>query len=57
MIREVKMPRRERVRPWKRVICWITLGHDWGMYWSNITRDGRPGYVDICVRCGKRREK
>lgn len=55
MIREVKMPRREHVSPWKRPVCWL-LRHDWGMYWSNITRDGRPGYVDICVRCGKRRE-
>ena len=46
-------PRREMQRPWKVVICFF-LGHDWGMYWAN--RAGHKGdYVDICVRCGKRK--
>ena len=46
-------PRREYQRPWKRIIC-IFIGHDWGMYWAN--RKGAKGdYVDICVRCGKRK--
>jgi hypothetical protein len=47
-------PRRERMRPWKRIICWALLHHDWGMYWAN--KPGQAGdYVDICVRCGKRK--
>jgi hypothetical protein len=46
-------PRREYMRPWKRFIC-IFIGHDWGMYWAN--KPGQRGdYVDICVRCGKRK--
>ena len=54
MIRWVKEPRRQYARRWKRPLCWL-IGHDWGMYWTNITADGKPGYVDICVRCGKRK--
>ncbi len=46
-------PRREYHRPWKRPLCWI-MGHDWGMYWANV-KGQRGDYVDICVRCGKRK--
>ncbi len=56
-------PRRERMAPWKAIICWFA-GHDWGMFFdpslpSMPDRNGKVfthgGYKDICVRCGHRK--
>lgn len=56
-------PRRERMAPWKAIICFFR-GHDWGMFYnpSMPVRLGHStksthagGYEDICVRCGARK--